>query len=256
MTNNSMSSTSCSISTLNNQAISLVQQGQSRNAIKLFLQALSQLKSEVCRSTGSSCNHGQTTPTLVESPFVRVSVSSSQDGESTEETTAAFAMFDTLLALNPKVDSCAPQQRDGTTACLLYNMALSHQRMSESNPNVTTNDSSKTCLHLKKAARTYTMAFSAAQHWKRWTKEHPGFPVLQVAILNNLLGLHAQLGNATKVQQLQTCFREALASANATLSQDEQSFFATNLEQQMNSPAVVAASSQAAPQSLLLGRAA
>ena len=247
-----LSDTSCKISYMNNKAISLVKQGQSREAIKLFLQALSALKSEVCSqnkaaAAGSRSSSPTNTP-QVETPYMRVSVGSEEGSSSA----SSFAMFDRLFAMNPQVDPCAPQQRDGTTACLLYNMALSHQRMSESNAK-----DSKTCLHLKKAASTFTMSFSAAQHWKRWTKEHAGFNILQLAILNNLMGLHTQLGNTTKVQELQACFQNALVTTPAAeMSQDERNFFAANLQRQQDSGSTGSAPVEQASQPALLGRAA
>lgn len=248
-----LSDTSCKISYMNNKAVSLVKEGHSREAIKLFLQALSALKSEVCSQnkaaaagSRSSCSPTNTPP--VGNPYLRVSVGSEEDSSSA----SSFAMFDKLFAMNPQVDPCAPQQRDGTTACLLYNMALSHQRMSESNAK-----DSKTCLHLKKAASTFTMSFSAAQHWKRWTKEHAGFNILQLAILNNLMGLHTQLGNATKVQQLQGCFQNALAATPANeMSQDERTFFAANLQRQHQDSSNSSSAPVETSQPALLGEAA
>jgi len=228
-----MSATSCSISTLNNKAISLVQKGESRNAIKLFLQALSQLKFEV-RSQKKATYSSGTEPSNAGSPFIRVTLSKMEHEQSGDSATdSSFAVFDQLVALNPKVDSCAPQQRDGTTAALLYNMALSYQHMSQSRHCEMT---SKSCLHLKKAASTFAMAFSASQHWKRWTKTHIGCSVLELAILNNLIGLHSQMGSADKVKQLQACYCKSLGAASRELSQEEKSFFVANLER---SPAVV-----------------
>ena len=238
---------------MNNKAVSLAKEGQSREAIKLFLQALSELKSQVCNQNKAATDGNSTSrsssPTntpQVQNPFMSVPVGSDEDSSS-----SSFVMFDKLLAMNPQVDPCEPQQRDGTTACLLYNMALSHQHMSESNAK-----DSKSCLHLKKAASTFAMAFSAAQHWKRWTKEHSGFNILQLAILNNLMGLYTQLGNTVKVQQLQACFQNALVETPAKeISADEQDFFAKNLERQK----AYAGSSSAPvekPQRALLGPAA
>jgi len=150
--------------------------------------------------------------------------------------------------LNPTVDPCAPHQRDGTTACLLYNMALAEERLSLRHTAVNTNgDNGTTEQHgklqkmmLKKAANIYGMAYSAAQHWKRWTIDHPGYDVLCLAIVNNLVGIHQQLSSSStnhhsgsKVRDLVSCFRSAFLVSNKEdkdINDEEHSLFRANLE--------------------------
>lgn len=97
-----------------------------------------------------------------------------------------------------------------------------------------TSEQQKT-LHLKKAAQIYNMAFSAAQHWKRYTIEHPGYSILCLAILNNLLSIQTDTNhNAEKVAKLVICLRNSLSEAKSTIAEEERSFFAKNLDQLCN----------------------
>jgi hypothetical protein len=216
-----------SISSLNNKAIQLVQQGDGRNAVRLFLQALSSLKSEIKQvspTTGKS--HGAMPPSNG-SGFLRVSLPISHAPLS------SMSMYDTLFAMTPTCDPCAPTQRDGSTACLLYNMALSHQRRC-----VDTMSDQPNKGNLRKAVTTYYMALAAAQHWKKHTamSDHEGYPILTLAIVNNLLVIHHELGNRDKVVPFQGLLRNAMFRVGRNnqggeeISGEELSIFAKNLQ--------------------------
>ncbi|CAB9528766.1 expressed unknown protein [Seminavis robusta] len=206
----------CGISALNNKAIQLVQQGEGRNAVKVLLQALSTLKLEVC--SGKTCASAAASDSGA--AFVRIALPSQCSADN-----AALSTYDTLFGITSCVNPCAPQQRDGSTACLLYNMALSHQRCTNS-----VSQPKARVAHLKKAAMTYNMAFSAAQHWKRWTDMHSGYQILSLAIVNNLLVIHYELGNTEKVAQLHTLLRDTLFGQKGDhISSQELSLFAKNL---------------------------
>jgi hypothetical protein len=226
-----------SISSLNNKAIQLVQQGDGRNATKLFLHALSSLKAEVKQSSTKS--YGAMGP-VHGSGFLRVALPKSPTSIS------SMVTYDTLFALNPTSDPCAPTQRDGSTACLLYNMALSHQRrcveqMSEQ-PNISKSN-------LKKSAATYYMAFAAAQHWKKHTTTaaHEGYSILTLAIVNNLLVIHHELGNMDKVTQFHGLLRNTLFRVRPInkegdeIHSEELSLFAKNLQRCHNSDRTIQA---------------
>jgi len=126
-------------------------------------------------------------------------------------------------------------------------MALAEERLSLRH-NITTTDGDNVSteqhgklqkMMLKKAANIYGMAYSAAQHWKRWTIDHPGYDVLCLAIVNNLVGIHQQLSSPTnhhsgsKVQDLVSCFRSAFLVSNREhkdINDEEHSLFRANLE--------------------------
>ena len=210
----------CSINAMNNKAIGLVKNGEGRNAVKLFLQALSSLKSEIkCQTkcSGSECHSHMDDN---ESPLIRISVEAKKE-------MAGMATYDCFFGLNPKTNPCTPQHRDGSTACLLYNMAVTEHKMGLQHQ-----DTKARQGFLKKAMNIYNMAFSAAQHWKKYTEQHSGCQILCLAILNNLLTIHNELHNASKVAQLHTVLRDTLFSNGKgdEITSEELSLFAKNLQ--------------------------
>jgi hypothetical protein len=222
-----MATLGCNIVALNAKAIHLVHHNNDREAIKLFLQALSRLKSEL-----STCHKHSSSPE--DGAFLRIPLmannSNCSNGSKLGAASApdSCALFDRLLGLCSNVDPCAPKVRDGATALLLYNAGVTEHHMALFQD---THPQQKT-LHLKKASQIYNMAFSAAQHWKHYTIEHPGYSILCLAILNNLLSILAASDKSSeKPEQLRMYLRDVLTTAKDTITKEEMSFFAKNLDQ-------------------------
>lgn len=216
-----MDLSSCKIIALNAKAIQLAQQRDDRGAIKLFLQGLSQLKSELNTCNKHSCTSSE------DGAFLRVPVNASANGRFESEVSSARScnlnMFDRLLGLCQNADPCAPQIRDGVTALFLYNAGATEHHLALRDTNT-----QQKALHLKKASQVYNMALTAAQHWKHWTTDHKGYSILCLAIVNNLLSMQ---WNSKKAEQLKVLMKNTLASAGNTISEDERTFFANHLDE-------------------------
>jgi hypothetical protein len=198
----------------------MVKNGESRSAVKLFVQALSSLKSEIkCQTKCSSSQCHSSSMDANESPLIKIAVDSKKES-------SGMATYDCFFGLNPKTNPCTPQHRDGSTACLLYNMAVTEHKLGLGQ------DTKTRQVYLKKATNIYNMAFSAAQHWKKYTEQHLGCQILSLAILNNLLTIHHELQHADKVSQLHTLLRDTLFSHGKgdEISSEELSLFAKNLQ--------------------------
>jgi len=269
------------ITALNNQAIELVQEGDSRNAIKLFLEALSRLKSDIPdhkkeegiaddRKGDNAVNEEETTAKQDEAQaqsswFVSLSMTAtdaaSEDDDNEEDVnrksrntnknktssllSSSIDMYEYLLDFQQDYDPTLPENRDGATTLLLYNLGATHHIMGMMGFETEKQQLMKSSLHFKKAANTYNMALSAARHWKRFATNTYGYQFLSCAIFNNQWQIQRMLhdpnpsSTAVSADHIATCLREVLKnkSAKAEMSQEEFNLFSKNLQVKEDSKA-------------------
>lgn len=221
---------------LNNQAVRCLQQQDYRKSIETFLLALGKQKEAIKATTSSSSSRQQEAahalqklPSEEEDRAQQVIneksyfISQSLECTSTrEEEDAPFQLFDRVFLLS-RHDPTSASHRDGTSAVILFNMAMAHHHRG-----IRFNQR----LQLAKAVRMYQWALSAVQHWEKTTScpnNSSGCHVLRLAILNNMA--HANYcgrRNQDAVHSLK-CLRDILVYAKGCVPPKDFAFFTGNI---------------------------
>jgi tetratricopeptide (TPR) repeat protein len=203
---------------LANHGVRLLQQRNHGKATQTLLQALNYLKEcSKKRPLPEKVTEGdcQERPTI----FITESLTLMGMGKEDLHCTLPFQMFQQVFTFSSSdCDPTSPENRDGSSAMILYNMALVyHSRASPSK------------VSLAKALQMYNYALAAIQHWARHQVVHQGCHLLRLAILNNMAHVNALLQKKAAAEHCLKCLRDILAYAKGFTTEEQYEFFTANV---------------------------